>query len=541
MNRSVSIAVVLVLFAAPIVIAGEYSGSVGIDMETESMEPFIWLCDHRIVYDDNLQTGRSGGPGSVLIERINNYAFEGEMVFWKVLVMDKNKNNFDVRVIASPMYPDEPNMEDWQEANCELEQPPDWHQDLEMIDLCEKNKTGNWECLPDGASGEVMYSTYGSALWLEVWLHGLKDMQEYQLTLQGRSGGDGNDELGDNCVYPDAPATDQGFVNAWACGDWGGEGFWNFDMTAETDLDGEYHAIYLLDLPEGHYGPNLVQSLGIGFTVKEFIADLPGEEYYPGVLFETEGMDFTIENSDMIGPACNVRILEEEIEDFDPLTMSYYNCRFTVETPESMFGEYWVTVEACDWDDPEEQCSTFAEKEFWYFNPNVALSINTGQTNGGGIVDFGMVTPGTSAYATTVTVGNDADPGTGVLLDMFISGTDFYDPMSSGAKCPDTNQLSLQNFKYFASSGAYSSYDDPRGLLDLQDEHYVYIGYGDAFDSSFYDRNEIIQAPEMYNGYYRGNVLSPGSEIAVTLRLDLPEPCNGNFVDGDIFFWGIPI
>jgi hypothetical protein len=35
-----------------------------------------------------------------------------------------------------------------------------------------------------------------------------------------------------------------------------------------------------------------------------------------------------------------------------------------------------------------------------------------------------------------------------------------------------------------------------------------------------------------------GNVLTPGSEMALTFRLDLPEPCNGDFDSGSIYFWG---
>ena len=46
--------------------------------------------------------------------------------------------------------------------------------------------------------------------------------------------------------------------------------------------------------------------------------------------------------------ACNARIQEEELHEFDPQTMAYYECTFTVETPESMEGEYWVTLEVED-------------------------------------------------------------------------------------------------------------------------------------------------------------------------------------------------
>src|SRR3990167_3638286 len=48
------------------------------------------MCDHRVVYDDATEPGRQTEDGTELLERLNNYAFEGEQIGWKVLVMDKN-------------------------------------------------------------------------------------------------------------------------------------------------------------------------------------------------------------------------------------------------------------------------------------------------------------------------------------------------------------------------------------------------------------------------------------------------------------------
>jgi len=84
------------------------------------------------------------------------------------------------------------------------------------------------------------------------------------------------------------------------------------------------------------------------------------------------------------------------------------------------------------------------ENEYWFFNPVIALDIEGDMTFHGDDGKEG-VRPGSDAYSDTILVGNDADKGSGVLLDMFISGTDFYDSQSSGARCPTTNQLSLDN------------------------------------------------------------------------------------------------
>ena len=225
---------------------------------------------------------------------------------------------------------------------------------------------------------------------------------------------------------------------------------------------------------------------------------------------------------------CNARILEEKLTTFQPSTMRYYDCTLTVETAASHAGEHWFTVEAMDLDGLS---STVDENEYWFFNPTIGLTVT-------GDLAFSDVRPGTQSYSETLLVENDAEDGSGVRMDMFVSGTDFYDSASSGAACPTTNQLSLSNFAYFATSGAYSSQNDLRAAADPEGENYVSLGYATAFNNPtpFYDGFEIIQT--VLGTYSNGNVLTPGAEIAMTFRLDLPEPCNGDFDTGSINFWG---
>ena len=256
--------------------------------------------------------------------------------------------------------------------------------------------------------------------------------------------------------------------------------------------------------------------------------------------------------------SCNARIQEEILTTFDSDTMDFYECLFTVERPDSMYGEHWITVEALDLDGLS---GTMAENEFWFLNPIVALSIE-------GDLVFEDVRPGVSAYSETLLVGNDADAGSGILMDMFISGTDFYDSASSGAACPNTNQLLLGDgdsacdvginfggasafndgngdpFCYFATSGAYSTQADIRADA----EGYVGINYGIVFNNPnpFYGAfngdttgYEIMQSGfPVTLPYFSGNILAPGAEHAVTFRLNLPEPCNGDFDTGSLYFWG---
>ncbi|MFA4953070.1 MAG: hypothetical protein WC584_02515 [Candidatus Pacearchaeota archaeon] len=352
-----SIMALFALSVMPSVFAVSVGSGIGVDITTEQFAPRVWMCDNRVVYDDATEPGRISADGQTLVERINNYAFEGEQIKWDVLVMDKNK-----------------------------------------------------------LDGLEVYATLG-------------DVQ-----------GEGND-IEVNC-------------------------------------------------------------------------------YENQINFES----------------CNARILEEELE-FDSEVMQGYTCILTVETPESMYDQYWITVEA---EDLDGLLGTMDENEYWFLNPEIALSID-------GELTFDEVRPGTSAYSDTLLVGNNADESSGVMLDMFISGTDFYDSSSSGTRCEGTNSLLLKNFRYYVTNGAYSSSGDD-GVdsvagdtiqRDTDDEGYTNIDYGIGFNNPniFYNNMEILQDRQI-GPYYTANVLAPGAEMAITFKLDMPEPCNGDFDTGSIYFWG---
>jgi cysteine-rich repeat protein len=336
------------------------------EVTVEGFVPEVWQCDHRVVMDDATEPGRVSGDGQTLVERINNYAFEGEQIQWEVLVMDKN---------------------------------------------------------------------------------GIEDVNDVYATV------DGNREA--NCE-------------------------------------------------------RLPDPLNIGSVTTD-----------------------SVTSRTLIDPSCNSKIDEENITQFDSSTMAYYLCTLTVETPESQndafYGKKDITVEA---EDMDGQLGTMAEGENWFFNPVIQLSVD-------GSISFDNIRPGTSSYSGMVKVGNDADAGSGVLLDMFISGTDFYDSSSSGALCPTTNQLSLSNFAYYTSNGAYSTAQDSQIGRTCDEEGYCQINYGIGFNDPkpFYNRNEILQANKV-GPYYTANLLSPGSEMPIIFRLNLPESCNGNFDTGQIYFWG---
>jgi len=245
--------------------------------------------------------------------------------------------------------------------------------------------------------------------------------------------------------------------------------------------------------------------------------------------------EYVLSSADSIDDACNARIGQADLEDiFSKRTAAYYTCRLHVEP--DWYGEYWITVEA---EDLDGLLGTMDENEFWYMNPVIALSID-------GDLVFEEVRPGTTSYSDTILVGNDADDGSGVRLEMFISGTDFFDSESSGAMCPTSNVLKLNSgntiagpadgILYFATNGFYSTQNTLGvGPFEVDAEGYHTIPYGDQIGEA----KEIIGTEFYKMGTTQiGNVLTPGSEMAVTFKLQLPEPCNGDFDSGSINFWG---
>jgi len=238
--------------------------------------------------------------------------------------------------------------------------------------------------------------------------------------------------------------------------------------------------------------------------------------------------------------SCNARIEEEKLTTFNPDTMAYYDCTLTVETPASMHGQYFITVEAKD---TTGLSAIMAENEFWFLNPTIALSVD-------GDISFDNVRPGTDSYSQTLLVGNDAEAGSGVILDMFVSGTDFYDPSSSGARCPTTNQLALTNFKYYVTNGAFSSQtsagSDPEGYLaipystDISGAMRIMRTNSNPICAAVANlkRGASPSSTVVETDWNCGNALSPGSEMALTFKLSMPEPCVGDFSEGQLYFWG---
>lgn len=193
---------------------------------------------------------------------------------------------------------------------------------------------------------------------------------------------------------------------------------------------------------------------------------------------------------------------------FNPSTMAIYECVYTVEPGNAQsgtHGQYWYNVEAIDNDN---LLGRAVDAESWFFNPSMDISVS-------GHINFGALGPGEQG-SSTISVTNAAENGSGLSVVFYISGTDFYDPTSSGAACPSSNKLALTNFKYSAVQGAAQVSNQA-------------IPYGTAVTSA-----KKVLGP--------GTVqTSPGSDMSLTLKLDVPQPCNGQFTDGKINLWAVAV
>ncbi|MBI2499129.1 hypothetical protein HYV88_02710 [Candidatus Woesearchaeota archaeon] len=197
--------------------------------------------------------------------------------------------------------------------------------------------------------------------------------------------------------------------------------------------------------------------------------------------------------------------LDENIV-FNPETDGWYDCEFTIEPPDSMYGEYFITAEARILDGS----SAIAENMnlYYFINPVISVSVD-------GDLVFDNVNEGESYLSGTILVGNDVDSGSGVPLKFYISGTDFYDYESSSAICPTSNVLSLQNLKYSARIGGHST------------------DFTSIPNSAQFDLNRIT--------LLIGDIgVPPGGEANVVFKLNVPDVCIGNFNSGSIYFWAKP-
>jgi hypothetical protein len=211
--------------------------------------------------------------------------------------------------------------------------------------------------------------------------------------------------------------------------------------------------------------------------------------------------------------------------------------------------EVAISVQTTDGGDSACSATPNTVESLWSdlvnFNPTLGLTLT------GGPIDFGAVEEGTTAVSSTVYVENTAEDGSGVMMDMYIAGDDYFtDPTpGSGALCPTGNGIHHSNFHYYATKGSLNSGDND-GVFDGLG---VTDGTDDPWDAAVLelcdaDVDEFTRVPShsgdigdmcrMINAGRGDSFLAQGADMSVTLKLDVPATCQGDFTSGDFHFVG---
>ena len=156
----------------------------------------------------------------------------------------------------------------------------------------------------------------------------------------------------------------------------------------------------------------------------------------------------------------------------------------------------------------------------------VSISIDSNE------ILFNYVKNSKISYSQDLAIANTAEYGSGVLLDLFITGTDFYDTTNKYSYCDGLKKLSLSRIKFFASKGNYNT----RGLPDADDEGYRPIKTTEPFSSNFYQNKDILPKGPV-GSYFWGNLLSSEEKLNISFKIDIPKYCKGNFNNGSIYLW----
>jgi hypothetical protein len=211
---------------------------------------------------------------------------------------------------------------------------------------------------------------------------------------------------------------------------------------------------------------------------------------------------------------------------FNENTMGIYECLLTIEP--TCHGQKWLGVKVTDIDGLN---GTMQESESWFCNPELDLTVS-------GHVNFGTLGPGEQS-ASTISIKNSAEDGSGTQVVLAIAGTDFYDSSHSGAMCPTTNQLSLQGDQTNFKTGFW--YTAVQGANSVGNKRIPYKTTSKSVSGSDPIFSSSNQAMEWRNWSNPLVSMSPGSEASMTLHLGLPQPCNGAFNTGsiDLFAWAI--
>lgn len=218
---------------------------------------------------------------------------------------------------------------------------------------------------------------------------------------------------------------------------------------------------------------------------------------------------------------------------YDPLYMRSFVCNITVQ---DWIGEKWVYAGAID---AAGNAANSSMIEYIYFNPSISIVVD-------GTINFGSVAQGTTSISNTVYIKNvDLGyniNGSGIVVDMYISSDDlFTDPFNPLSTCGNYSGFHHSFLSYYATKGSFNSGYNTN----------LYSGMGLSTNTSCVadnsgftpmpatnSSNELSNMCRIINWDIDGSLLSQGSEMSLTFKADIPNPCSGTFINGQFYFIG---
>lgn len=231
---------------------------------------------------------------------------------------------------------------------------------------------------------------------------------------------------------------------------------------------------------------------------------------------------------------------------YNPDTMKSYVCTFIVQSN-------WIfeaDIRILAWDGkigfcPESEPIVTSQSDYIVFNPTLSIEAS-------GPIEFGSVEAGSTALSNTIYISNYAsilsdrqseviiDVPVGVLMDMYIASADYFtDPQNPKAICGDGNGIKYDQISYYATKGTLNSGKNNNkypGLGENSDAEC--IAANDEFTRLPSHSGEIKDMCRIINWNKEASLLNGGADMSLTFQIDVPENCQGNFIDGKIHFIG---
>jgi len=199
-----------------------------------------------------------------------------------------------------------------------------------------------------------------------------------------------------------------------------------------------------------------------------------------------------------------------------------FKCTLTVEP--LWYGPNSVNIAA--WDQVGA-VSTMSIAQSWFFNPAIMLDLSTNDPAHTKIV-YEQGYPGQTVMSLNKLVVTNLAEG-GVDLWTFIAATDLTDPSHSGALCPESNVLNVDQ-----SCGA----SDCKHNMDFRckigtQENDQWTGIENKNNVAGCDQAGCFGALPLLTNYPNPlSIIGNGKSAECQFRLHYPVPCIGNFSDG---------